>query len=119
MAIIVLVNKFHIFIGEDDSILSVSAYDASWILMIISGFFFTIGSLAFVRAMSDPPMKPIFSWYHLSTDELFGSWMFTLATAPAVPYRCAHSSALSFSSCTIQLQTSRFHPFIFICICLS
>ena len=36
--------------------------------------------------MNNPPMAPLFKCRHFSTDELFGSWMFALATFPLVPY---------------------------------
>ena len=35
---------------------------------------------------SDPPMMPMFRWYHLSTDELFASWMFFIGTFWLLPY---------------------------------
>lgn len=41
--------------------------------MTISGVFYTIGSLAFVRAVNEPPLKPLFpSLIHFQTDELLG-----------------------------------------------
>lgn len=87
VAFITLANNFNpTLLGNDDSALNDMQYRASWGLLVASGFFYTIGSLAFVRAMSDPPMKPMFSNYHFQTDELFGSWMFAFATFPAVPY---------------------------------
>lgn len=75
-------------LGDDDSLLSREDYRATWVLMIISGIFSTLGSLAFVRAVhQDPPLKPLFhSWYHLQNDELLGSWLFLLATIPFIPY---------------------------------
>lgn len=75
VAIVILYNDFNPIIGTDDSILSPTQYRVSWGLLVASGAFYTIGSLAFVRAMNDPPMRPLFSWYHFGTDELFGSWM--------------------------------------------
>jgi uncharacterized membrane protein len=55
--------------------------------MIISGAFFTLGSLAFVRATHEnPPMKPLFTWYHLQSDELLGSWLWLLGALPVIPY---------------------------------
>jgi hypothetical protein len=88
-ALLVVVNKQqgYQFLGVDDSDLSPAKYEDSWILLSVSGFFFTVGSFAFVRAMSDPPMKPMFKWYHFQTDELFGSWMFALGTFPGIPWR--------------------------------
>jgi len=31
-------------------------------------------------------MPPIFTWYHLSSDELLGSWLFLIGTLPLIPY---------------------------------
>jgi hypothetical protein len=74
------------FMGDDDSYLSPAKYTDSWILLAVSGFFFTLGSFAFVRAMSDPPMQSMFACYHCQTDELFGSWMFAIGTFPGIPW---------------------------------
>lgn len=89
VSVIVIVNKQrgYNFMGDDDSYLSPAKYLDSWILLSVSGFFFTVGSVAFVRAMSDPPMRPMFSCYHCQSDELFGSWMFALGTFPGIPWR--------------------------------
>ena len=55
--------------------------------MTISGAFFVLGSFAFVRAThEDPPMKPMFTWYHVQSDELLGSWLFFWGTVPIIPY---------------------------------
>lgn len=53
-------------------------------LLIVSGFFFTMGSLAFVRATEEPPLRPLFSkvTIHLETDELLAAWLFLIATVP-------------------------------------
>lgn len=71
--------------------LTENAYDWSWIMMMISGVFFTFGSIAFLRAVNDPPMRPAFAdhpvlGYHFGTDELLGSWNFVFACVPFVPY---------------------------------
>ena len=74
-------------LSYQDDLLNLVSYDATWILMMVSGFFFTLGSMAFLRAVADPPMKPLFhGGYHLGTDELLGSWCFVFATFPFVPY---------------------------------
>jgi hypothetical protein len=83
---IVLANSYNEVIGTDDSFLSRPAFRASWALLVVSGAFCTVGSFAFVRAMNNPPMASLFSCKHCATDELFGSWMFALATFPLVPY---------------------------------
>jgi hypothetical protein len=117
----VVVNKYYIFLDDDDSTLSKQGFVASWVLMAISGLFstlgkssrmiylniahrclslfrsffpshslmilYTTGSVAFVRAFhEDPPMRPLFTWYHFQSDELLASWLFFLATVPFVPY---------------------------------
>lgn len=65
-------------------------FKLTWALLIFSGFFFTLGSIAFVRAFEEPPKRPIFYWYkHCQTDELLGAWLFLVGTIPAVP--CKHS----------------------------
>lgn len=85
---IVLANDFTIILGEDDSLLSKFHYRATWELLILSGVFFTLGSLAFVRCLHEnPPMDPLFKGcFHLSTDELLGSWLFFLGSLPFIPY---------------------------------
>ena len=90
---IVLANDFNPVLGEDDSTLSTSHYRGSWVLMIISGIFFTLGSLAFVRAVHEsPPMKPLFTWKHVASDELLGSWLFLFACLPFFPYALIYVS---------------------------
>ena len=56
--------------------------------MVVSGLFFTLGSLAFIRAMhDDPPMRALFpNIYHMQSDELLGSWLFLLGTVIFIPY---------------------------------
>ena len=57
---------------------------ATFGLLIASGFFFTIGSLAFVRATEEPPLQPLFAMVsvHVETDELLAAWLFLVATIP-------------------------------------
>jgi hypothetical protein len=86
VTIITLINDYVTIFSNDDSILTDNQYRTAWGLMVISSLFYTIGSFAFLRAVHNPPMKPLFRWYHFSTDELFASWMFVLGTIPAVPY---------------------------------
>ena len=50
------------------------------------GLFFTLGSLAFVRAFEEPPLPPMFKYKHLGTDELVAAWLFLFGTIPALPY---------------------------------
>ena len=91
-AIIPLVDLFsvelgrHVFSVPPDT--GLKAFDdiGCWILLIISGSFFTIGSYIFVRAFKAPPPPPMFTWHHCATDELAASWMYFFATFPAIPY---------------------------------
>ena len=78
--------EYHFFNSEDDTLPVLQQYE-TWTLLIISGFFFTVGSFAFVRAFEEPEVHPMFSCTrHCASDELFGAWMFLFGTAPAVPY---------------------------------
>ncbi|RYY86917.1 hypothetical protein EON63_04950 [archaeon] len=95
-SIVVLVNAYsnnHTILGEDDSMLSSQSYRSSWVLMVISAIFCTLGSLAFVRAVHDePPMPALCGWYHIHSDELLGSWLFLLAAIPIIPYTLIYIS---------------------------
>lgn len=71
---------------NDDFLPTLKSVRRSWYLIFISGIFFTLGSLAFVRAMSDPPIKPVFTSYHVSNDTLLGSWLFFWGVVPYIPY---------------------------------
>eukprot|EP01036_Dinobryon_divergens_P032404 gene32404-41983_t len=75
-------------LGDDDSTLSAFRFRASWLLMILGGVSFTLGSLAFIRAMhDDPPMRALFpNVYHIQSDELLGSWLFLFGTVIFIPY---------------------------------
>lgn len=45
------------------------------------------GAMAFMRAVHyDPPMKPLFTYYHVQSDELLGTWLFFFANVPFIPY---------------------------------
>lgn len=86
MAVIPLVQvDVNIFQATDDT-LPVMDFYSTWALLIISGFFFTVGSYCFVRAFEEPPKPPLFTWKHFETDELLGAWLFFFGAAPAVPY---------------------------------
>lgn len=86
ISLVTLVNNFIILVGTDDSNLPETYYCVAWSLLVFSGIFLSVGSLAWVRGMNDPPLKPLFSWHHFSTDELLGSWMYLVSVLPAVPY---------------------------------
>ena len=67
---------------------SLKAFDesATWVLLILSSIFFTIGSYVFVRAFESPPKPPLFTWRHFSTDELLAAWLYLFAMSPYIPY---------------------------------
>ena len=54
-------------------------------LLVLIGILYTVGSYAFVRAVESPPPKPLFTNYHVATDELFGMWCFFWGTVPSIP----------------------------------
>ena len=102
-AAIIIANSFDVIIGEDDSVLSRFHYRATWVLMLGSGVFFALGSLAFVRACNEPPLPPLFpNCYHLQSDELLGSWLFTIAAIPFVP--CKYSMYVCMDACFLTLK---------------
>jgi hypothetical protein len=83
--IVPLVDLFYPFWPTKKNInLPMLADVTTFALLIASGFFFTIGSLAFVRATEEPPLRPLFSkvTVHLETDELLAAWLFLIATLP-------------------------------------
>lgn len=86
LPIIILLNNKYLHIYPRDNSLPALGYYVTWLMLIFSGFFLTLGSLAFVRAFEEPPIPPIFKWKHVQTDELLGAWMFMLGTLPSVPY---------------------------------
>lgn len=88
--IVPLVDILYPFWSKSDSSLPLLEDEATFILMICSGAFFTLGSLAFVRAFEEPPLKPLFSHDHLVTDELLAAWLFLLATIPFVPFMAVY-----------------------------
>ena len=86
-AVLPLIQQYETFYKQHDDLLPSVDFTLTWSLLIFSGFWFTVGSWAFVRAFEEPPKKALFSTFkHLRTDELLGAWCFMLGTAPAVPY---------------------------------
>ena len=86
-AVLPLIQQYETFYKQHDDMLPSVDFTLTWSLLIFSGFWFTVGSWAFVRAFEEPPRKAVFSTFkHLRTDELLGAWCFMLGTAPAVPY---------------------------------
>lgn len=88
--IVPLADLFFPFWTKNDSSLPLLEDVETFCLLIASGFFFTLGSLAFVRATEEPPLKPLFTNYHLATDELLAAWLFLFATIPFVPFMAVY-----------------------------
>lgn len=87
VSIFPLLSQYIVFFQGTDTTLPMLEFPSTWGLLIVSCVFFTLGSLAFVRAFEDPPLKPLFrSFRHCATDELLGAWLYLLGTIPAVPY---------------------------------
>jgi len=84
--ILILCNKYIHIYETHNSTLPALGYYVTWIMVLFSGLFFTLGSLAFVRAFEEPPLPPLFKWRHVQTDELLAAWLFMLGTVPALPY---------------------------------
>ena len=77
----------HFFHEPEGTQLTAFANSSTWIFLIISGVFFTVGSWVFIRAFENPPPEPFFKdIHHLCTDELLGAWIFLFAMIPAIPY---------------------------------
>ena len=77
----------HLFETPEGTVLNAFANSSTWLFLIISGLFFTIGSWVFIRAFKHPPPEPLFpDVYHLCTDELVGAWLFLAAMLPCIPY---------------------------------
>lgn len=75
------------FYTPEDTQLGAFANSSTWIFLIISGIFSTVGSYVFIRAFKDPPVEPLFpDLHHFCTDELFASWILLVATIPSIPY---------------------------------
>jgi hypothetical protein len=62
------------------------AHVAAYSLLVLAGILYTIGSWIFVRTFEEPTPPPLLEDYrYFCTDELLGTWLFFLGTAPSVP----------------------------------
>lgn len=91
IAIIILMNSYYPseWLGHDNSYNGMprDLYRVTWVMLSVSGVLYLLGSLAFVRAVNEPPMQPLFPCsVHTATDELLGSWLFLFGTVPSIPY---------------------------------
>ena len=66
-----------------------------YIMLIVAGLLFTIGSWAIKRAVQVPAIKPLFQCFHCGSDELLGMWLFTLGTTLGIPIFCVYISGSS------------------------
>lgn len=81
--VIPLIDLFHPFWPTPESSLPLFQDAGTFILLIISGLFYTLGSWAFVRATEEPALRPLFeNWDHFCTDELLAAWLFLFGTLP-------------------------------------
>ena len=100
-----LIDLFYPFWPQETSTLPLLQDVATFGLLIFSGVFFTLGSLVFVRAFEEPPLKPLFKSEHLATDELLASWLFLVATIPFVPFMAVYvyynSDVLVYWGCLV------------------
>lgn len=86
-AIVPIIQQSVTLYQQEDDFLPAIDYDITWSLLISVGIFYTLGSLAFVRAFEEPPKLPLLhNYYHFQTDELLGAWLFLIGTSPSVPY---------------------------------
>ena len=79
----------NLYVGEDfwpkAGFLPRPENTAAYAMLSAMGIFYTIGSLAFLRAVETPSRPPLFKWKHFASDELFAMWMFAAGTLPSVP----------------------------------
>lgn len=96
---------------------------ATFGLLIASGLFFTLGSLAFLRATDEPPLKPLFSHIsiHMATDELLASWLFLFATIPFIPFMAVYvyynSDVLLYWGCLVASAVFVLSTYFFVLAC--
>ncbi len=76
--------KYSFFRIPDGSALPLFHAAATWVILIICGFFFTAGSWVSCRAFEYPPVKPLLGrWSCCFSDELLSAWLFLFGALPA------------------------------------
>lgn len=86
-AVVPLSQQYLPVYSQHDDMLPHLDFVLTWIFLMLNGFFYTLGSLAFVRAFEEPPKVPLLKKYkHFQSDELLGAWLFLAGTLPALPY---------------------------------
>ena len=79
--------RYPIFRTLDDTNLSAFCEAATWVLVIIAGILFSIGSLIWVRSFEDPPTPALCGLSsYCKTDEILAAWFFFLGALPTLPY---------------------------------
>lgn len=98
--VILLDSELNFFKDERNAAEIIEAADDSftWWLLLVSGFFVTVGSYCFVRAFTEPTPSPLgdgcvdqcsyFSLFGICirTDEILAAWLFLAGSLPAMPY---------------------------------
>ena len=78
--------QYHFF-QDNKTSLSVYNDEITWLLVLIAGIFFTIGSYIWVRSFHQPPLNPLLPCCKcFKTDELLAAWFFLLGAIPPIPY---------------------------------
>lgn len=87
IAIIPLIDIYDKFFTTPEAT-QLKAFDeaSTWIFIIISSFFFTLGSYAFVLAFEDRPKKLLFKIPLVENNEQLGAWLTLYAMIPYIPY---------------------------------
>lgn len=86
-ALFPLCDRFGGSLNITDDDMNAAEFAITWVMVLLSSFFFGVGSWAFLRAFEEPSVRPLFWWYkHAQTDELLGAWLFFFGVVPAAPY---------------------------------
>jgi hypothetical protein len=86
ICLVVLVNDYYTYLGQDDSVLPSGSYRIAWGLCLASSVFFTVGSVPFIRACNSPPLPVHYSLPCMKSHEIYGLWFMLMAVFPVVPY---------------------------------
>lgn len=124
--ILPLLRQHISFMNLDKNLNTLDAlnYSATWILLIISGAFFTVGSYGFVRASEETQPPPLLGTYfcgHCASDELFAAWCFFLAVLPAAPFciifLAAKPNSLTYMGMTVIALLCIIGCYLFVMAC--
>jgi hypothetical protein len=80
-------------LGAGDDTLPALSFYGTWVMLAVSGVFFSVGSYAFTRAFQEPANAPFCSCRHFATDELVGAWLFLLGSLPYIPFSLLYWAA--------------------------